>query len=53
MYQVQYATEAVQQGSACVGMVSKDYAVLVALKRYASTAVDVCMVIFCPRCGAD
>jgi len=33
LYQVQYATEAVQQGSACVGMVSKDYAVLVALKR--------------------
>jgi len=40
LYQVQYATEAVQQGSACVGMVSKDHAVLVALKRTPSELAE-------------
>ena len=33
LYQVQYATEAVNQGSACIGLVSKTHAVLVGLKR--------------------
>lgn len=33
LFQVEYAMEAVQQGSACVGAVSRDVAVLVALKR--------------------
>lgn len=33
LFQVEYAMEAVQQGSACVGAVSKDIAVLAALKR--------------------
>lgn len=33
LFQVEYAMEAVQQGSACVGAVSRDFAVLAALKR--------------------
>ena len=32
IYQIDYAMEAVKQGSATVGLKSKDYAVLVALK---------------------
>lgn len=32
IFQVEYALEAIKQGSACVGLVSKDHAVLVALK---------------------
>mmetsp|Transcript_26042 Transcript_26042/g.40747 ORF Transcript_26042/g.40747 Transcript_26042/m.40747 type:complete len:251 (-) Transcript_26042:369-1121(-) len=33
LHQVEYAMEAVKQGSACIGVKSKDYAVLTALKR--------------------
>ena len=33
LFQVEYAMEAVKQGSACVGAVSKDFAVLAGLKR--------------------
>uniref|UniRef100_A0A7S0W0Q4 Proteasome subunit alpha type n=1 Tax=Hemiselmis tepida TaxID=464990 RepID=A0A7S0W0Q4_9CRYP len=33
LHQVEYAMEAVKQGSACVGVKSKNYAVLAALKR--------------------
>lgn len=36
LHQVEYAMEAVKQGSAVVGLKSKDYAVLVALKRTAT-----------------
>jgi len=36
LYQVEYAMEAVKQGSATIGVKSKKYAVLVALKRAAS-----------------
>lgn len=32
IFQIEYAMEAVKQGSATVGLKSKDYAVLVALK---------------------
>ncbi|BFZ62424.1 Proteasome subunit alpha type-6 [Saitoella coloradoensis] len=35
LHQVEYALEAIKQGSACVGLVSKNHAVLVALKRNA------------------
>jgi Proteasome subunit A N-terminal signature len=35
IFQVEYALEAVKQGSAAVGLVSKTHAVLVALKRNA------------------
>lgn len=35
LFQVEYALEAIKQGSACVGLVSKNHAVLVALKRNA------------------
>ncbi len=34
--QVEYASEAVKQGSVCVGLVSKDYAIIATLKRAAS-----------------
>jgi hypothetical protein len=33
LFQVEYAMEAVKQGSACVGLVSKTHAVVVGLKR--------------------
>lgn len=33
LYQVEYAMEAVKQGSVCVGLVSDDFAVLGAIKR--------------------
>lgn len=33
IHQLEYAMEAVKQGSACVGLKSKEHAVLVALKR--------------------
>merc|ERR1711910_216226 len=36
LHQVEYAMEAVKQGSATVGLKSKDYAVLIALKRSSS-----------------
>jgi 20S proteasome subunit alpha 6 len=36
LHQVEYAMEAVKQGSACVGLRSNDFAVLVALKRSSS-----------------
>ncbi|XP_002156031.2 proteasome subunit alpha type-1 isoform X1 [Hydra vulgaris] len=36
IFQIEYAMEAVKQGSATVGLKSKDYAVLVALKRSSS-----------------
>lgn len=36
IHQIEYACEAVKQGSAAVGVKNKDYAVLVALKRAAS-----------------
>lgn len=35
LFQVEYALEAIKQGSAAVGLTSKDYVVLVALKRNA------------------
>jgi 20S proteasome subunit alpha 6 len=34
LHQVEYADEAVKQGSACLGLVSKELVVLAALKRY-------------------
>jgi len=37
LHQVEYATEGVKQGSCCVGVRSKDYVVLAALKRQADT----------------
>jgi len=33
LHQIEYADEAVKQGSACLGLVSKDFVVLAALKR--------------------
>jgi 20S proteasome subunit alpha 6 len=36
IHQIEYAMEAVKQGSACVGLKSKGFAVLVALKRASS-----------------
>jgi 20S proteasome subunit alpha 6 len=33
LHQVEYAMEAVKQGSACLGLISKTHAVLCALKR--------------------
>ncbi len=36
IFQIEYAMEAVKQGSACVGLKSKTHAVLVALKRSTS-----------------
>ena len=35
LFQVEYALEAIKQGSAAVGLTSNDYVVLVALKRNA------------------
>jgi hypothetical protein len=35
LFQVEYAMEAVKQGRACVGAVSKQYAVIAALKKCA------------------
>lgn len=36
LHQIEYAMEAVKQGSACVGLKSKTHAVIVALKRTSS-----------------
>lgn len=36
LHQVEYAMEAVKQGSACVGLKNQDYAILLALKRSTS-----------------
>lgn len=36
IHQIEYAMEAVKQGSACVGLKSKTHAVLVSLKRSSS-----------------
>src|SRR5947209_11386885 len=36
IHQIEYAMEAVKQGSACVGLKSKNFAVLAALKRSSS-----------------
>lgn len=36
IHQIEYAMEAVKQGSACVGLKSKTHAVIVALKRSSS-----------------
>uniref|UniRef100_A0A336N0Y9 Proteasome subunit alpha type n=1 Tax=Culicoides sonorensis TaxID=179676 RepID=A0A336N0Y9_CULSO len=36
LHQVEYAMEAVKQGSATIGLKNKDYAVLIALKRASS-----------------
>lgn len=40
LFQVEYAMEAVRQGSACVGAVSKKFAVLAALKRNTNELSD-------------
>jgi 20S proteasome subunit alpha 6 len=36
IHQLEYAMEAVKQGSACVGLKSKEYAVVATLKRSSS-----------------
>lgn len=46
LFQVEYAIEAVKQGSVCVGLVSKDYAVLATLKRSASELASYQQKIF-------
>lgn len=45
LFQVEYAMEAVNQGSACVGVCSEKYAVIAGLKRYAGNCDEVVMKI--------
>jgi 20S proteasome subunit alpha 6 len=38
LHQIEYACEAVKQGSACLGLVGTDIVILAAIKRYAAAA---------------
>ena len=46
IHQIEYAMEAVKQGSSTVGLKSKDFAVLVALKVFLLSPVDLQKIVY-------